>query len=140
MCAAFQNMAEQAALGPQAGAVHTLEHVDQYLQVGQESDASDIHLGVNSPPVWRRYGTLEPIWLQADKLTAADTKRLAYGFLNAEQQKVLEDRGDIDFAYANATGRFRASVVRHRLGIDVVFRIINTKVRTMDELGLPEVL
>ena len=35
-------------------------------------------------------------------------------------------------------GRFRTSVVRQRLGIDIVFRIINTKVRTMDELGLPE--
>jgi twitching motility protein PilT len=29
-------------------------------------------------------------------------------------------------------------VVRQRLGIDLVFRIINTAVRTMDELGLPE--
>jgi len=27
---------------------------------------------------------------------------------------------------------------RQRLGIDIVFRIINTQVRTMDELGLPE--
>jgi twitching motility protein PilT len=29
-------------------------------------------------------------------------------------------------------------VVRHRLGIDAVFRIINTTVHTMDELGLPQ--
>ncbi|MEQ1859109.1 MAG: PilT/PilU family type 4a pilus ATPase [Chthoniobacteraceae bacterium] len=133
-------MAETASLGPQDGAVHTLDHVDQYLQVGQDSDASDIHLGVNAMPIWRRFGGLEPVWLQADKLTAADTKRLAYGFLSPEQQKVLEERGDIDFAYQNSLGRFRASVVRHRLGIDIVFRIINTKVRTMDELELPEVL
>jgi len=133
-------MSEPSSLGPQDGGVHTLEHVDQYLQVGQESDASDIHLGVNSVPIWRRFGTLEPIWLQADKLSAPDTKRLAYGFLTEEQQKVLEERGDIDFAYANHIGRFRASVVRHRLGIDIVFRIINTKVRTLDELGMPDVL
>jgi twitching motility protein PilT len=133
-------MDEPSSLGPQEGAVHSLAHVDQYLSVGQQSDASDIHLSVNCPPVWRRFGTLEPIWLQADKLTAEDTHRLAYGFLNEAQQKVLEDRGDIDFAYANETGRFRASVVRHRLGIDMVFRIINSKVRTMDDLGLPEVL
>ena len=37
-------------------------------------------------------------------------------------------------------GRFRTSVVRQRLGIDIVFRIISTRVRTMDELGLPESL
>jgi twitching motility protein PilT len=132
-------MAEITSLGPQDG-FHTLEHVDQYLSVGQESDASDIHLSVNCPPVWRRFGTLEPIWLQADKLTADDTRRLAYGFLTEPQQEVLEKRGDIDFAYENPRGRFRASVVRHRLGIDLVFRIINTQVRTMDDLGLPEVL
>jgi twitching motility protein PilT len=123
-----------------SGEVHTLEHVDQYLQIGQESDCSDVHLGVNAQPIWRRYGNLEPIWLQADKLTAADTERLAMGFLNDEQKGLLADRGDVDFAYATSFGRFRASVVRHRLGIDIVFRIISTKLRTMDELGLPQSL
>ncbi len=123
-----------------AGEVHTLEHVDLYLQIGQESGASDIHLGVNAKPIWRRYGILEPIWLQADMLTPGDTERLAMGFLNDEQKKLLADRGDVDFAYATSFGRFRASVVRHRLGIDIVFRIISTNLRTMDELGLPESL
>jgi twitching motility protein PilT len=132
-------MDDHASAGTQQE-VHTLEHVDMYLQVGQESDASDVHLGVNCPPTWRRFGALEPIWAQADKLTAQDTHRLAYSFLNEEQQKILEERGDIDFAYQNANGRYRASVVRQRLGIDMVFRIINSKVRTMDDLGMPEVL
>ncbi len=121
-------------------AVHTLEHVDQYLQIGQQSDASDIHLGVNAQPIWRRFGTLESIWMQADKLAAADTERLAMGFLNDEQKTQLREGGDVDFAYATTFGRFRASVVRHRLGYDIVFRIISTKLRTMDELGLPDVL
>jgi twitching motility protein PilT len=121
-------------------AVHTLAHVDQYLQIAQESGASDIHLGVNSQPIWRRNGGLEAIWLQADKLTAADTEALAMGFLNDAQKQLLTERGDVDFAYANSFGRFRASVVRQRIGIDIVFRIISTKLRTMDELGLPESL
>jgi twitching motility protein PilT len=121
-------------------AVHTLAHVDQYLQIAQESGASDIHLGVNSPPIWRRNGGLEAIWLQADKLSAADTEALAMGFLNDAQKHLLLDRGDVDFAYANGIGRFRASVVRQRIGIDIVFRIISSKLRTMDELGLPESL
>ena len=118
-------------------AVHPLHHVDQYLAIGKESGASDIHLSVNLRPTWRRFGTLEPIWLQADKLTAADTERLAMGFLDDAQRKLLEERGDVDFAYANESGRYRTSVVRHRLGYDLVFRIIQTNVRTMDELGLP---
>jgi twitching motility protein PilT len=121
-------------------AVHTLAHVDQYLLIAQESGASDIHLGVNAQPIWRRNGILESIWLQADILTAADTESLAMGFLNDHQKQLLADRGDVDFAYATSFGRFRASVVRQRIGIDIVFRIISTKLRTMDELNLPESL
>jgi twitching motility protein PilT len=124
----------------EAAPAQSLEHVDEYLRKGQESDASDIHLPVNCRPTWRRFGNLEPIWLQAPQLTAQDTERLALGFLDAAQQKMLFERGDVDFAYATSFGRFRASVVRHRLGLDMVFRIINTKLRTMDELGLPSSL
>ena len=49
----------------------------------------------------------------------------------------LDSRGDSDFAYANEFARYRVSVVRQRLGIEIVFRVINTHVRTMDELGFP---
>ncbi|CAN5573965.1 type IV pilus twitching motility protein PilT [soil metagenome] len=115
-------------------------HVDQYLAVGQQEGASDIHLGVNAPPIWRHNGLLQPIWPDAAKLTAEDTAALVEGFLNDEQRTMLQERGDVDFAYATEFGRFRTSVVRQRLGIDIVFRIISTAVRTMDELGLPESL
>lgn len=117
--------------------IHTLDHVDQYLMIGKESDASDIHLSVNSKPIWRRFGILEPIWNQAPALTAADTERLAMGFLDEKQKQQLVERGDVDFAYSNHLGRFRTSVVRQRIGHDLVFRIINSRVRNMDELGLP---
>ena len=120
--------------------VHTLDHVDQYLMIGKESDASDVHLGVNSVPIWRRFGLLEPIWKKAPVLTAEDTERLAMGFLDDKQKAQLDERGDVDFAYSNPLGRFRTSVVRQRLGFDLVFRIINSRVRTMDELGLPSQL
>jgi len=52
----------------------------------------------------------------------------------------LNARGDSDFAYENDYGRYRVSVVRQRLGIEVIFRLINADVRTMDQLGLPEYL
>jgi twitching motility protein PilT len=113
-------------------------HVDQYLQVGQEAGASDVHLGVGMPPIWRRFGNLDPIFENAPRLTPADTLGLAHGFLNEAQLKRLEEVGDVDFAYATSFGRFRTSVVRQRLGIDLVFRVISTNLRTMDELGLPQ--
>jgi twitching motility protein PilT len=117
-----------------------LDHVDEYLAIGQEGGASDIHLGVNAPPIWRLHGNLQPIWPDAAKLTPDHTAALAEGFLTDGQKIQLNERGDADFAYATEFGRFRTSVVRQRLGIDLVFRIINTRVRNMDELGLPESL
>src|SRR6476619_7617159 len=117
---------------------HLLRHVDEYLAVAQEAGASDVHLGVNAPPVWRLHGTLRPIWPDAPRFKAEQTQKLADAFLNDAQRELVKERGDADFAYANSRGRYRASVVRQRLGTDIVFRIINTRVRTMDELGLPQ--
>jgi twitching motility protein PilT len=71
-------------------------------------------------------------------LTAHQTAHFADTFLNQTHRALLDERGDTDFAYANANGRYRASVVRQRLGTDIVFRVINTHLRTMDELGLPQ--
>ncbi len=119
-------------------AVETFTHVDQYLAVGQEAGASDIHLGVNAPPLWRLQGILQPIWPEALRLTSDETAALAEGFLPDVHRAHLAERGDADFAYATDFGRFRTSVVRQRLGVDLVFRIINTNVRTMDQLGLPD--
>src|SRR5881398_1874045 len=115
-----------------------LRHIDEYLAIGQEAGASDVHLGVNAPPIWRLHGTLRPIWPDAPRLQKEQTQKLADSFLTDAQRTLVNERGDADFAYANSKGRYRASVVRQRLGLDIVFRIINTRVRTMDELGLPE--
>jgi twitching motility protein PilT len=120
--------------------VATLPHVDEYLKIGQEYDCSDMHLATASPPLWRRYGQLQQIWSNAEKITAADAKRLVEGFLAPKEMARLQERGDVDFAYATPFGRFRASVVSQRLGYDMAFRIINTSVRTMDELKLPKSL
>src|SRR5438309_6966735 len=117
---------------------HPLSHVDEYLAVGQGGGVSDSHLGVNAPPLWRLHGTLQPIWTDAPRFTSDQTRALAEGFLSNLHKTHLNERGDADFAYANKFGRYRTSVVRQRLGVDLIFRIINTKVRTMEELGLPE--
>jgi twitching motility protein PilT len=122
--------------------VPVLGSVDDYLRFCMQYDASDLHLATASPPIWRRYGQLNSIWdsptHRACNLTAADAARLAEGFLTPSQSKQLEERGDVDFAYSPGFGRFRASVVKQRLGIDMAFRIINTHMRSIEELGLPD--
>ena len=113
------------------------QHVDDYLNLGKQADASDIHLSVSSPPTCRRYGSLLPMWEDAPLLTPEDTEKLVNGFLNADQLARLHEQGDVDFAYTNETGRYRTSIVRQRLGFDLAFRIISTSLRTLDELGMP---
>src|SRR5947208_14078105 len=117
---------------------HPLGHVDDYIEVGQKAGASDVHLAVNAQPRWRLHGTLQPIWPDAPRLTAEQTAALAEKFVPNVYKEELNTRGDSDFAYANEFARYRTSVVRQRLGIEIVFRVINSKVRTMDELELPE--
>jgi len=99
---------------------HPLGHVDEYLEVGQRAGASDVHLAVNALPRWRLHGTLQPIWPDAPLLTAEDTAALAESFVPDMYKKELNARGDSDFAYANEFARYRTSVVRQRLGIEIV--------------------
>ncbi|HEX9281340.1 MAG TPA: PilT/PilU family type 4a pilus ATPase [Candidatus Udaeobacter sp.] len=117
---------------------HPLPHVDNYLEIGQKAGASDVHIGVAAQPIWRLKGTLEPMWPDAPPLTKEQTLALAEDFMPEVYKEELNSRGDSDFAYENKFGRYRTSVIRQRLGIEIVFRVINTHVRTMDELGLPE--
>jgi twitching motility protein PilT len=135
-------VAQAVVVSEEPQIIPTLGSVDEYLKFCIQYDASDLHLATASAPMWRRYGNLGPIWEsgthRAAALTAEEAKRLAYVFLNEQQIKQLETRGDVDFAYSPGYGRFRASIVKQRLGIDMAFRIISTHLRSIDELGLPE--
>src|SRR2546428_5007966 len=117
---------------------HPLGHVDEYLEIGKEASACDVTHVVNAQPIWRLHGTLQPMWPDAPRLGPEDTALLAETFVPDVYKEELKTRGDSDFAYTNEFARYRTSVVRQRLGVEIVFRVINTDIRTMDELGLPE--
>jgi twitching motility protein PilT len=113
--------------------------ITELLRLGFDAGASDVHIGVGAPALMRRHGTLQPLYHGGTVLTSAHTETLVHTFLNPMQIEVLQKSRGIDFSYEiPGLARFRANVVRQRKGHDAVFRIINTTVRTMDELGLPE--
>src|SRR5678815_2587540 len=60
---------------------HPLPHVDNYLEIGQKAGASDVHLGVAAPPIWKVDGTLQPMWPEAPVLTGEQTVALAETFM-----------------------------------------------------------
>jgi len=115
--------------------------IDELLRLGIDAGASDVHLGVSSPALMRRNGTLQPLYHGAEILTPTHTNALVRSFLNPMQLAALEKHMALDFSHdVPGLARFRASVVKQRKGYDAVFRIINSRVRSMDDLGLPEYL
>ena len=78
------------------------------------------------------------MWPDVPRFTSEQTAALAESFMPDVYKEELNARGDSDFAYQNRVARYRTSVVRQRLGIEIVFRVINTRVQTMDDLELPE--
>ncbi len=113
-------------------------HVDDYLRQGVDCGCSDVHLPSACPPSWRRHGNLCPMWEGAPKLTREDAEILVGSFLGEREWKRLEETGDVDFAYQNDFGRYRASVVDQRLGYDICYRIINSQLLTMEQINLPQ--
>jgi twitching motility protein PilT len=109
------------------------------LKIGFDAGASDVHIGVSAPPLMRLHGILVPLYFDAPVVQPEDTLALLPTFLNKIQLEYLEKHKGLDFSYeVPGMARLRSSVVRQRKGFDAVFRIINTKVRTMDELGMPQ--
>ena len=116
--------------------------VRAYLEAAVQMGASDLHLGPDAPALVRIHGQLAPLeGAKARILSKNETEQLARSFLASKQTARVEEHGSIDFCYdAQGIGRFRTSVVRQRRGWESVFRVISSRIRTMDEIGLPPVL
>jgi twitching motility protein PilT len=102
-------------------------------------DASDLHLTVGAPPVVRVRGELKR--LEYQPMTGQDTREIMYSILSNDQRKRLETDWQVDFSYAIPNeGRFRVNTYMQRGVIGAAFRMIPSKIRSVDELGLPAVV
>jgi twitching motility protein PilT len=69
---------------------------------------------------------------------AEQTQRLIAEILTPEQRRILEEKGQVDFAYTlPGIGRFRANCYRQQRGVDGVFRVIPDQPPSLSDLGLP---
>ena len=115
--------------------------INELLQLGFDAGASDVHLGVGAPALMRRHGTLQPLYPRRRGPHRRRTPRRWCGASSTRCRSSFAREAPWRSTSATTSpglARFRASVVRQRKGYDAVFRIINSNVRTMDELGLPE--
>ncbi|HBE45773.1 MAG TPA: type IV pili twitching motility protein PilT [Deltaproteobacteria bacterium] len=110
-----------------------------YLRYMVEKDASDIYLTVNVPPMFRVEGVVEPFGEKI--LTPEDTEKIAYSIMNDKQKKIFEEELEMNLAlYYPELGRFRVNIFRQRGNIGLVLRQIKVKIKTIDEMGLPDIL
>src|SRR5436305_9368922 len=117
-----------------------LTSIDDLLEQMVGLGASDLHVTVGSPPAFRVRGEI----LRAEgyePLTADDSRSLLYRILTSEQQKHFELNRQLDFAYSlPRVARFRVNVFHQREAVAAAFRLIPQETKTLEELGLPEVL
>lgn len=114
--------------------------MNDLLRMGVEKGASDIHMTVGIPPVFRMDGELIQLDEQA-KLLPEDTQRFAYSIMSQSQIAHFEEIGEVDFSYSvQGFCRFRVNVYRQRGSIGMVLRAVPLTVPTLDALGLPSIL
>jgi twitching motility protein PilT len=108
---------------------------DRLLELG----ASDLHLGVDYPPLARARGDLVP--LRREVVGKDEMRSLLFEILTPDQQQKIEGELDLDFAYAfGEKARFRANYFHKSTGLAAVFRTIPTRIRTLNELGCPDIV
>jgi len=116
-----------------------IDVIDNMLKSMVERKASDLFISVGFPPALKIDGKLTPISEHA--LTEMHTKAFARALMNDKQLATFEATKECNFALAPAgIGRFRVSAYVDQNGVGLVMRTINTRIPTMDELGLPAIL
>jgi len=111
--------------------------IDTYFKEMKANGVSDLHMVVGFPPLVRLSGALVP--LEHPVLTPESNLKILVEILSSEQQASLEKNRDFDMAYElNDVGRFRCNFLYQHHGIGAVFRIIPTKILTLEELKMPE--
>ncbi len=113
--------------------------IDKLLQACVKQDASDIHLTVGQPPVFRLHGRLRK--LETKVLGPEDTVALMKSITPERCQLELQESGGSDFGFAfGDKARFRVSIFRQKGNVAMVLRQIPNRIMDFKELGTPDVV
>ena len=114
--------------------------INDLLKIAVASGASDLHLKVGSYPMMRVNGTLM-VASEGKRLERTDTEAIAAVLFTPDHVEKFRKAQEVDLAYSvPGLGRFRCNVFQQRGTVGLVLRVIPTKIRSIDELGLPPVL
>lgn len=114
-------------------------HLDELLEIVVENNASDLHVAVGLPPVMRVDGELKA--MRYTPFTPEVSQRMIYDILTDEHIQRFETDLELDCSYQlRKVARFRVNVFRDRGTVAAAFRLIPTKIPTIQQLGLPPVI
>ncbi|KKU83850.1 MAG: twitching motility protein [Microgenomates group bacterium GW2011_GWA2_47_8] len=112
--------------------------IQQLFSEAARLEASDLHLIVGFPPMFRIHGVLKPMEA-TQTVTVPDAEQLAFTLFTPEQKELFLTNKEIDFSVASPVGRLRANIYYQQNSIAAAYRLIPSKIRTIDELGLPTI-
>src|SRR5687768_9355521 len=114
-----------------------MPEIDKFFKKLKEMDGSDLHMLAGQPPKFRIHGNLDPLKLPA--FDNAQCEKLLFEILSDRHRTVFEEKMDLDFAYEiPGVARFRCNYFRQQHGMGAVFRTIPVKIRTLEDLGVPD--
>ena len=108
--------------------------------------ASDLILSTGVRPTLRINGELRE--LDMPVLDNDDVRRLLYSVINQRQRVELEEKRELDFALSvdfteqikQPGSRFRVNAFYQRGSLGMVARVVNARIPSPEELGLPEII
>lgn len=113
--------------------------IQELLEIAIEEDASDIHLTVGKPPTVRIDGKL--ICVDSRVLEPDDTKNYIKSITSEQHQQLLQEQGGADFGFAyGELARFRVSVFKQKGFYGLVLRLIPSRIRSLEQIGLPSII
>lgn len=113
------------------------KEIDKLFGAAMKTGASDIHLKVGSPPLFRIHGQV--VRAKLPPLTLNHIKQLVSDIMGPKEVQSLEDVGAADFAHGvKGVGRFRVNIFKQRGAISMAARRVQTDIPSIEELNLPE--
>jgi len=117
-----------------------MSQIDHYFKLLVELGGSDLHLSEGQPPKIRVHGAITP--LEGEDVLTHDFMHAILGEICEPQawERYIES-GDLDFAYEmDEKSRFRCNYLKQKNGLAAVFRLIPTKIASLEQLGVPEII
>ena len=113
--------------------------IEQYFNQLIEMGGSDLHLAQGQPPKVRAHGSIKAI--STEILSEEIMTTMLREICDEKGWNKYLEKGDLDFAYEmDENSRFRCNYLKQQHGFGAVFRIIPTKIATLEQLGIPSVV